>query len=510
MRDPSPAPSASTLSSVATSIQEEQPESSSAPPQKKRKLTFAEKEVQRIEQEYKKKEREEQKARRDEEKRVKDEERRKKREEKEAKDREKELDKQRKEEEKLKKERVSNPSRFVDHPADELPQAQTKLSFFTKPKVPLPQSPSAPGAAAMDTTRRKSLSAEPHQGPHLTDYERKFLPFQPPSHTSCALPFSSASRDAETSKRALDSFLEQIRGDNASTQGPPSASSFFPSSQAMPRGLWQPNACEVMESMHGTSQKPIDLDDTCRPEDLLDLITIRHLHFAEDVRPPYVGSYTKAYSPKSSRTLRRNPFKKVRKDTNYDYDSEAEWEEPEEGEDLLSDADDDDESVGAADEMEDFLDEDDGPKRGLITGNLKPISTGICWEGATSESSVDLDTMRVEFFLDLPTQSVNPFSSAYWQQDARGGPIPAILPPPDVKPVLKLGNGVFSSPRQSANSNGTIGAAEGMTGPIMASGPGKTKSTVPPLSGKDLSEFGEAVVGSNIPKTDLVKALKKR
>lgn len=105
-RDPSPAPSSSTLSSIAASTQDQPSGPTAQPAQKKRKLTSAEKEQQRIESEQRKLEKAEQKTRRDEEKRIKDEEKRRKREEKEAKDREKELEKQRRVEEKEKKERV--------------------------------------------------------------------------------------------------------------------------------------------------------------------------------------------------------------------------------------------------------------------------------------------------------------------------------------------------------------------------------------------------------------------
>lgn len=34
--------------------------------------------------------------------------------------------------------------------------------------------------------------------------------------------------------------------------------------------------------------------------------------------------------------------------------------------------------------------------------------------------------------------------------------------------------------------------------------------TAKPLDGDDMNEFREAVEGSNVPKTDLLKALKKR
>lgn len=432
MRDPSPAPSSSTLSSVVTVSAPINPAEPAQPAQKKRKLTFAEKEQQRAEKEERQRIRDEQKAQKEEGKRLKDEEKRRKKEDKEAKDREKDLERQRKENEKLKKERVRHIKTTLRDMAHSLyAQAQLKISFFAKPQnptsatLPLLKSNPSVGDATSDMDRHKSLPAEPEdvlavttvlseatlrRGSGKSDYERKFLPFQLPSHTTCAPSISHPSLDAETSQQAFDKFIE-----NPPTSLALPPSNLFSAFERVSRGLWQPNAREVIESLNGsTSQRPIDLTDIepgkhHSPKNLLEHITIRHLHFAEDVRPPYVGSYTKAMSPSSSSKLRKNPFSRLRKDTNYDYDSEAEWDEPEEGEDLLSDGEDDEESVGAPDEMEDFLDEDEGgpKKRLLITGDLKPISTGLCWDGSSQDdAAVDLESMKLDFFLGMSHPSL--------------------------------------------------------------------------------------------------------
>eukprot|EP00977_Amphora_coffeiformis_P002552 scaffold482_cov266-Amphora_coffeaeformis.AAC.15 len=67
----------------------------------------------------------------------------------------------------------------------------------------------------------------------------------------------------------------------------------------------------------------------------------KFLSFHEDVRPPYHGTWSK----KSHAVNPRNPFKKDRKFFDYDYDSEAEWEEGdnEVGEDIENAADDEEE-----------------------------------------------------------------------------------------------------------------------------------------------------------------------
>ncbi|KAF1346065.1 chromatin assembly factor 1 subunit A-domain-containing protein [Delphinella strobiligena] len=543
-RGPSPAPSTSSLSSVATSTQQDGPSGSSVPPPpKRRKLTVAEKERQRVEKEQKQREREEQKLKKDEEKRVKEEEKRRKREEREVKDREKELEKQRREQKKKDEEQKKKDDELKKE------RSQPKLmNFFAKPRIPA-ASPStrSPVKDVVTRTKRESLSAEPDENPVLSatqetpkkssisDYERKFLPFQLPSHTICAPNLSSL--DTKNSRSGFDSLLERALNGDVSSEGPAPLSTFFTHLKGKSLGLWQPNAREVIESINGSSQQPLDLTvgsgETYRPEDLLRSVTIRHLHFAEDVRPPYCGSYTKLYSPRSSAKLRRNPFSRVRKDTDYDYDSEAEWEEPEEGEDLLSDGEDDEESIGAPDEMEDFLDEDDiNPKGRLITGDLKPVSTGLCWDNEPlpdQEWSVDLESMKLEFFLDLPCPSINPFSTAYWPKEGAQARAPAAAAASASasaaplllhgKPGMHLENGKFVSPgtplqpRLSANGIPILGTASGSKGPIMAESLGFNKATKQAakfLDGEDLNEFREAVVGSNVAKTELLKELKRR
>lgn len=256
---------------------------------------------------------------------------------------------------------------------------------------------------------------QPKSTPQKSDYQKSFLSFELPSHTTCA-PYV-VPRDGEevaALQQQIDILLQQLSTNVSVAAGISPITAFFTPERTASRGIWQPSAREIVESLNGSSHNPVDLTDDggqrYGPEHLLNAVTMRHLHFAEDVRPPYFGSYTKRMSPKSITRLRRHPFSKVRKDTNYDYDSEAEWEEPEEGEDILSEGEDDEESVGSADEMDGFLDDEEGGdgKRRLITGDLKPISTGICWHdplAKTTEASdhgLNLDDMKILFLLGKP------------------------------------------------------------------------------------------------------------
>ncbi|KAI4722998.1 hypothetical protein E4T48_00683 [Aureobasidium sp. EXF-10727] len=518
IRQASPAPSSSALSS-APSGTNDQPTDPNAPPKKRRKYTPAEKEQRRLEKEQKDKERAELKVKRDEEKQKKDEEKRRKNEEKEAKQREKDLKKAREDEEKEKKLR-----------------AQPKIaSFFKMPssqKSPAAFTPVQPSPARQDNTSSQLVDADvpmpsptPKRSPSQTqsDYRKMFLPFQLKAHTKCA-PYVPVlnSDELETAQQEMDKVLQRT----ATTTSPTSSfSTLFAKERKRSRGLWQPTAREVIESLQGSSQIPIDLTDESgehyRPTDLLDSLIVRHLHFGEDVRPAYFGTYSRKMSSSNASKLRKNPFSKLRKDTDYDYDSEAEWEEPEEGEDIGSDGEEDEESVGDAEEMDEFLEDDAADsKRHMITGDLKPVSTGLCWEDAKGlskssidESPVDLDSMKIDFFLPLTQHSINPFSTSYWQtastpaavaSKASGGQmqLDGKMKPPKV-PLM---------PRSNTNDMMTIiGASSGMKGPIMSVASTKAAKPAPkPLQGPELAEFKDAVDGSNLTKVDLLKALKKR
>lgn len=155
---------------------------------------------------------------------------------------------------------------------------------------------------------------------------------------------------------------------------------------------------ELVAEIQSTSRSPIDLTrigtkSTRKALDLLAAIPIKYLQFAEDVRPPYIGTFTKILEPKAYLNLCRNPFSRTLPAVNYDYDSEAEWEEPGEGEDLESEGEEEEEEDDA-DDIEEFLDdaEETGElslKRRLMCGDLEPISTGLCWgnQGIQNQSN---------------------------------------------------------------------------------------------------------------------------
>ena len=138
---------------------------------------------------------------------------------------------------------------------------------------------------------------------------------------------------------------------------------------------------------------------------LLNRLPHKFLKFAEDVRPPYSGTFTKCPNKRGLRTG-RNPFERALPGTDYNYDSEAEWVADEDGEELLSDEDDDDHSDGGgADSIDGFLDDEDDTvaKRGGMAA-LIPTNSGICWEDALGRAvRPDLEEMRIGVLIGTST-----------------------------------------------------------------------------------------------------------
>ncbi|KAF2220778.1 chromatin assembly factor 1 subunit A-domain-containing protein [Elsinoe ampelina] len=536
-RDPSPALSTSTLSSLPTSTAGSnaaaQPvaglDGSGDRPAKRRKLTPAEKLQQAQEKAERQRLREEKRAQKEAEAAVKAEERRHKNEEKEMKQREKDLIKQQKEEEKRKKEEEEAKKQ----------RAQSRLGNFFTTTTPaktvktegIVRRTSIDGGLSSKGSEDRKPALPPHshsvtetskKGPQT--YETYFLSFIPSQHSTLAQT-SLPVPDAEEAQVRFDS--EMIRSRDG--QIPPAVTSFFDRTQERLR--LPASACKIFELMEGTSSRPVDL--TCEHSNQLDLSTarvdVKHIQFSEDVRPPYSGSYTRIADKRRARAFARAPLRRARPDTNYDYDSEAEWEEPEEGDDLLSDEEDDMDSEGVPEEMDEFLDDGDDPQIGRAKLNSygEVLNSGICWEDRSAtkphaaDGHFDLSTMCLEFILpDASIRSIDPFSDQYWvakgttatssrsatttatpdapRFDLFGNPVPSTsnMKPPRA-PLQPFTNG--------SNHQSVMTSASG-TGPLMKA----AKVPAAKLNGTDFEHLKEAVIGSDMSKGDLLKALKQR
>ena len=171
----------------------------------------------------------------------------------------------------------------------------------------------------------------------------------------------------------------------------------------------------IIAQIHGTSCNPIDLTDSTLPHsqstqtplELLNSIPLKTLKFAEDVRPPYIGTRTQLPNGMTAGRLGRRPCKRTVSTLNYDYDSEAEWEPLGEGEDLNSEGEDDLEDDDDEDDMKDFVDDEGATefKKRILLVNEAHTSTGLCWENTDGKSKtaagnrdpcIDLEPLKLE------------------------------------------------------------------------------------------------------------------
>jgi chromatin assembly factor 1 subunit A len=271
---------------------------------------------------------------------------------------------------------------------------------------------------------------------------------------------------------------------------------------------------EIFNLLQGTSRNPIDLTSTSTQEEyalqLLEETPMKYLHFEEDVRPPYFGTWTKALTPQQWRHLARQPGYNL-DFLDYDYDSEAEWEEPEEGEDLVSE--DGEEEEDGEDDMDGFVDDADvsGPavNRGFGKNDLIPVCSGLQWEDekgnlnpADGTEKVDFSEFTMEFFVGMCLQAIvcnmliladlatiDPFSTEYWKSD------------------------------ESPTKTKTLGPQSGTSRPALMDKTKQTNGVVPSPSTllkkprmvptDELDQFKAAIVDQDLTKVAMIEHLKK-
>ena len=377
-------------------------------------------------------------------------------------------------------------------------------------------------------SRSRSASAQPTPSkPRLPDYKRCFPEFFLQSHTVLA-PQNRLSRDAKGFSHATGKIDEVLSG-----EGPghlDASQSLCETLHRLLRKREQSKGAislkEVIQTTIGSSKNPTDLTamktNGARRTKALRNIPVKFLKFAEDVRPPYIGTYSKTPTRRTLYSLARKPFGRVRPDTNYDYDSEAEWEDPEDGEDIESDGEEEEEDEDE-EEMEGFLDDEEpnAIKRRPLLGNQEPQCSGICWEGELNSSDgrppPDLNPYRIDILLgehyhpkirhmlihttENPCFPIDPFSSAYWApdpNDTKSNPrFPSnqstLMEPPRIplSPVNRA-NALLKPP---------------VTDPITNKAPKAAKRFV---DHEILDDFKAAVVGSNLTKMGLCEILKVR
>ncbi|KAL2019639.1 hypothetical protein VTK56DRAFT_9454 [Thermocarpiscus australiensis] len=277
-------------------------------------------------------------------------------------------------------------------------------------------------------------------------YEQMFKPFFVKQHIRLASnPFELKEETREAKTRLLEEYLQGKREHQTLRFDPLEV---LQTSYKRRRGRVYPSVRKIMAEFHGLSSNAAgDLTAEAqaarirRTLEALRSVPVKSIKFREDVRPPYIGTIS-GLPPgiKSLQQLARNPVSRKITSLNYDYDSEAEWQD-EEGEDV--DELDDEEEEGDNDEdMADFLDdsEDVGPSRMVFSGGMEPESSGLCWENRKRfNSQPKMLKYRLEFVLESLEQhhDIDPFSTAYWETPkSKSGP----------------GNGTSTAPASTSTS----------------------------------------------------------
>ncbi|KAL5355392.1 chromatin assembly factor 1 subunit A-domain-containing protein [Aspergillus floccosus] len=494
-----------TTTTLAESTLNTVPDGAAGPAAKKRKLSPASREAKQQEKEAKEKARQEERVKKEEERRAREEEKRKKEAEREEEKKKREAEREEKrkareeekaakEEEKRKKEAAKEEERRKKE-EDRLKKerAQPKLNaFFAKPKVPV--QPSSVGVNASPKKVVEGVAGQSLQETKaVSDYEREFPEFFLQSHTRVAPPHRFE-RDAEALRHMRDKLDAFLRSD-----APGEAPSFRPSElfKLMPykrrRGQLPASVKEILLRMQNLSDQGTS-DAVQKQQKLLGSVTMKSLRFGEDVRPPYQGTFTRRLPASSAHKMMRNPFHRGLPETNYDYDSEAEWEEPEEGEDLDSEEEEEGSEDGE-DDMDGFLDDEDDQlagKRRPIVGDLEPICTGIRWQDHRLDP--ELSAYKIETISDAVTFPIDPFSTVYWQK-------PKAVDPAQATSAGRGPLDTFMGTQTSAGGPTQDGAALAVVVPT------KAKRMFPP---DQLEEFKQVVNGSDLTKTGLIEILKKR
>lgn len=374
------------------------------PPKKRVKLSFAEQEQRRIlkeirdrqkaderaKREVDKKEKEQDKARKDAEREAERKKREAEREEKrvikEAEKAEKEKERKAKEDEKRKKEEEKQK---IEEEKKKKERGQKKLNafFISQPAKKSEDVSPEPKASPAKLSDIKS----PNKHSEVSAYDKTFPPFFVQSNVTVA-PITRFARDGYATQRLeadIDAHLTGTRTLDGAKNVDVAKAFNIPDACFRRRGKRCMPVKQIMTQILGGVSRPIDLTTDSQnmqiknTRALLKDVPYKILKFAEDVRPPYTGTYTKEPVSGAAK-LARNPIKRDLPGVDYDYDSEAEWEEPGEDEEDLASEGEDEEDADGEEDLDGFLDDADDEiakaRKLVMHGDLEPKSTGLCWE----------------------------------------------------------------------------------------------------------------------------------
>ncbi|KAG5973304.1 hypothetical protein E4U58_005347 [Claviceps cyperi] len=427
------------------------------PGPKRKRLTAVEKVAKEKEVAEKRKEREEQtakkaaeKARQEEEKAARAKEREDKRKQKEEEDK---IKAEQRDEKKRKKE---EEQRRIQEEKERKARSQPKLNaFFKIPNTTKSERHSAPDVGSPTRDR-------PTKPVEKCEYDKIFKPFFLRENTRlarCAPQLDQETKEAKS--RILDEMI--IRGQIALVPNRPMFNAVehlcIPFKPPRRGKIHHPvkHIMEVASSDTGGST----LDEARKK---LASIPQKVIAFSQDVRPPYYGTVTlKPYALGRDRMhqLARRPNTRCLP-LEYDYDSEAEWQE-EEGEDVDME-DDEEEELDDEDNMDGFLDDtEDGAlsTRRVFGQAMEPESTGICFENEHCrgpDRAVYEHKMEFVIHERLDHQwGIDPFSTQYWEPETPAKPSAAAAAA--LWAAASSGTNKMAPPPAPANAFAALGTA---------------------------------------------------
>lgn len=393
-----PTPAQNTADPVAgsTAPSTEQSTMAGPPAPKRKKLTAAEKVMKEQEEAAKRAEREKLRQEKEADRIAKQEEKEKKKAETEA---ARQAKLQAKEEKRLEQEKKDREKK---EEAERKARAQPKIAnFFAKKDSAAPKQSNV---IAVVKARSPSPAARVAV---QTEYRKLAIPFfVHDTVTMAKSPFAVDKGTQETKAAIIDDYLTGKRSPFPTKPFDP-VDRLNLVAKPPPRGRSYPSVKELLSDEEGAISNPIDL-----PAERLSLpshhslkdIPMKQFSFHEDVRPGYYGTVTNVPTYPKIKKMAKNP---VAKDLplDYDYDSEAEWvqgdeEEDVEGMDEMSEEDDDEDET-----MHDFLDDADDNARlpGPLApagSSMEPEVSGICFEDRLRQNpDPQMYRFRMEFII---------------------------------------------------------------------------------------------------------------
>ncbi|KAK6372845.1 hypothetical protein LTR64_004764 [Lithohypha guttulata] len=517
IRHASPAPStSSSLTDLTASVDAPGSaiKSSQTPVTKRPKLSFAEKQAEKAAKQREK----------DEKARLKAEETARKEEEKRRLAEEKEISRRAKDLEKAEKQKVKDAGKALkdaqkaqkaaekkqkdaEKEAERLRKERSQMrlgNFFSKPKTEATP-PSTPEDVSDGASSRRSSvvsidaerpTFEPKKlnQPSNPDYEKFILPFFIADNTEIA-PANRFKLDREV--------VFQVTTDSEATQ--------LDLREQFGRPVKRLRKTipvrDIIQNIQATGLDIIELDSPAL--EALSRASYKCLQFKEDVRPPYQGTYTRAVSPRTTKKLKRNPFTRALPETNYDYDSEAEWEPPGEDDEDLDEEDEMSDGEDGLDDMADFLDDaDDLARKKGPSSDMEPVSSGLCWVGETfDDNGTDLQRYRMDFLHDSTTFPIDPFSTKHWSDESgqkfsiKSETSSSMQPPR--QPLLSISPNTLPTIKVEADNSSkpTLAAKQ-----KRINSDKQLKLIQPDL----MADFRRAVDGSDLTKLGLIEILKKQ